>query len=510
MWTEGYVSDIDYTHGYYAELSPHRLCLATLFQGVEARPPGGGRYLELGFGQGLSLNIHAAANPGRFWGTDFNPVHAANAQDLAAASGAELTALEDSFEALAARADLPAFDIIALHGIWSWISDANRRVIVDLAGKALKPGGLLYISYNVTPGWSPAMPLRHLLAQHVERAGSGPITDRIDGALAFAQQVVDAGAGYFKANPAVVERLKKLKDQNRNYLAHEYFNADWHPMPFSAAAALLAEAKLTFAASAHTLDQVEPINLGEDARKLLAGIPDPVLRETVRDYVVNAQFRRDVFVKGRRPLPGPEQARRLQAQAFTLLVPPEDRPKKAKGALGEADLQDAIYAPMVEALAADGGAPKTLGRLQAMCPDLGLGKLAQAAQVLVGTGTIAPAHDDATAEAVRPACRALNAELCRRAELSAEGSALASPVTGSGLPVNRFEQVFLRAAALKDADPPAYLWRRLKAQGQVIQKDGQPLQGDDANLAELRTRYEAFKTKRLPILERLGLSPGVG
>jgi hypothetical protein len=46
---------------------------------VSASHPRAPRYLELGFGQGLTLNIHAAACPGEFWATDFNPVHASNA-----------------------------------------------------------------------------------------------------------------------------------------------------------------------------------------------------------------------------------------------------------------------------------------------------------------------------------------------------------------------------------------------------------------------------------------------
>ena len=55
------------------------------------------RYLELGYGQGLSLNIHAAATDGEFWGTDFNPVQVANARELASASGAHVKLLDASF-----------------------------------------------------------------------------------------------------------------------------------------------------------------------------------------------------------------------------------------------------------------------------------------------------------------------------------------------------------------------------------------------------------------------------
>lgn len=41
---------------------------------------------ELGFGQGLSTNIHAAAGPATWFATDFNPAQAANAQKVAQAS----------------------------------------------------------------------------------------------------------------------------------------------------------------------------------------------------------------------------------------------------------------------------------------------------------------------------------------------------------------------------------------------------------------------------------------
>src|ERR1700730_3603397 len=254
-WASGYVSEVDYTHGYYRELSPTLLSLALLNKGVNAAHARPLRYLELGFGQGLSLNIHAATCPGEFWGTDFNPAQAANAKEIAEASGSGAHIFDLSFAELAARDDLPEFDVIALHGIWSWISDENRGVIVDLARRKLAVGGVLYNSYNSTPGWSPAMPLRHLMTLHAELAGSDAqgITGKIDGALAFTQRVVDSGAMYFRANPAVAERLKKIKEMNKHYLAHEYFNQDWEPMPFSQVAELLSPAKSHCAASATLL-----------------------------------------------------------------------------------------------------------------------------------------------------------------------------------------------------------------------------------------------------------------
>jgi hypothetical protein len=118
-WSAGYVADIGYTFGYYQELNPLRAKLAFLNSGLNV--PEFGHACELGFGQGLSASLHAAASVTSWQGTDFNPSQAAFAQDLIAASGANAKLYDEAFAEFANRADLPDFDFIGLHGIWSWI-----------------------------------------------------------------------------------------------------------------------------------------------------------------------------------------------------------------------------------------------------------------------------------------------------------------------------------------------------------------------------------------------------
>ena len=84
-WTSGYVTDIGYTFGYYAELDPVRVKLAFLNAGLVC--PEFGTACELGFGQGVSANIHAAASVTHWHGTDFNPAQAGFAQELSAVFG---------------------------------------------------------------------------------------------------------------------------------------------------------------------------------------------------------------------------------------------------------------------------------------------------------------------------------------------------------------------------------------------------------------------------------------
>src|ERR1700753_3410126 len=82
----GYRTDIEYSKTYQEQISPLAMDFATLLAG--RGPPRGRRCLELGYGQGVSLNIHAAACPGDYYGADFNPAHQAAAQRLGDIAGA--------------------------------------------------------------------------------------------------------------------------------------------------------------------------------------------------------------------------------------------------------------------------------------------------------------------------------------------------------------------------------------------------------------------------------------
>jgi hypothetical protein len=350
--------------------------------------------------------------------------------------------------------------------------------------------------------------VRHLLRLHGELAGSEAqgVTGKIDAALQLAQGMADDGAFYFQANATAAQRLKSLAGQNRNYLAHEYMNADWQPMYFSEVARLLDAAKLSFAASAHLPDHIDGVNLNPQARQRLGATAHPVLRESLRDYYVNQQFRRDVFIKGLRAMGAHEQAAALRGFRVALLARPEDVPLKVKGALGEAGLQEAIYRPLLDALALDKGA-RSLGELeQALAGKLNLMALREAVQALVGGGHATLAQDEDTVRRAAPQCDRLNLHLCAEARYKDEVGFLASPVAGGGVAVPRFQKLFLLALRQKRQTPEewaAYAWDLLNQQGQRIVKDGKSLDSADENLAELTAQARQFASERLPVLRAL-------
>jgi len=298
-WTEGYVLEVNYTSGFYGELSPLKLGLATLIKSIQ--PPDSSQeftYCELACGQGFTTNILAATYPhAQFYANDFNPSHIATARDLAAKAGMKnILFFDDSFEEFLER-DLPQFDFISLHGIYSWISAKNRQAIVNFMLRNLKVGGLVYISYNALPGWSAAMPMQALMLRHGQHS-SEPILTRIEQALNFTGELLEANASYFAQNPILKNRYERLKEQNRYYLAHEYFNQEWNSFYFDEVAKELEDAKLKYVGSAHINDHIDTVNLSPAAQDKLAKISDPIYREVVRDFFVNSQFRRDIFSRG--------------------------------------------------------------------------------------------------------------------------------------------------------------------------------------------------------------------
>jgi len=146
-WGEGYVVDVDYTHGYFRELSPGLLRFVALLGGVGAPQASSFTYYELGCGNGYSTALHAAVNPkGSFRGVDFNPAHIHNARALAReASIGNVRFQEKSFAELL-QEDSEEADFITLHGVWSWISDEHRGQLLEFIRRKLKPGGQLYLS----------------------------------------------------------------------------------------------------------------------------------------------------------------------------------------------------------------------------------------------------------------------------------------------------------------------------------------------------------------------------
>lgn len=507
-WNAGYAAEVGYTYGYFNELNPLNVKLALLDAGIAC--PTFTTACELGFGQGLSINIHAAASDQKWYGTDFSPAQAGFAQKLAEVSENQAELFDQAFAEFAERDDLPEFDFIALHGIWSWVSEENRQVLIDFFKRKLKVGGVLYVSYNTPAGWASMAPIRHLLNEHarlVAVPGESPV-DKLQQAMRFTEEFLDSQPGFLKANPQVATLFKQIQALHPNYLAHEYLGMDWQTLNFSQTHHWLNDAKLEYVCSAFNHDSVDALNLTEKQQTLLDQQPNTLFRETLRDLYVNQNFRKDYWVKGAQQLDRFEQMEQLMALRLIITQLPQEFDYQVVGALGELTLKKETYQPIIEFFA--DFEIKTVGQLMQATQAQGIAmeSVLQAIQILAGKGTLHLAQTDDEIQAAKTKTFKLNQAILKKARASDEIQHLASPVTGGGVLIQGYEMLFLLALQFgkQQADEiAAFSWGLLKPRGIRLQHHGAALETDADNMARLTEQANFFLDQPIKLYRALGI-----
>ncbi|MGE3743929.1 MAG: methyltransferase regulatory domain-containing protein [Geminicoccaceae bacterium] len=445
--TDSYRVTVPYSWDYQPELNPLRAHLVLLRAGF--RPPAAGTACELGYGQGASLVLHAAASPVAWYGTDFNPAHAVAARRLATASGAQASIGDEPFASFCARGDLPDFDFIGLHGVWSWIADTERETILRFVHARLRPGGVLYLGYNALPGWADFVPLRQLLVEHAEASGGqgADIVDHVGEAMAFAARLLATGPAMARDNPGLAGMFAALERRSVNALAHELFNRDWQPMFFSAVARRLGPLGLAHAGAADLSDIVDRLDMSATQRRLIEGLADPMLRQLVRDSIFNKRFRRDYWVKDPQLLSAAERDAAIRDERVIATGAATVLPRPLSAALTlQPDGPDAgTVAAVLAGLSAR--RPRRLGDIEEGLAGRRVAPLAllDAVMFLAAHGLVESAQEAQTAAAMKHRTDRLNRHLLEDESLGEADIALASPVTGGGVALSASERQLLRA-----------------------------------------------------------------
>lgn len=126
--------------------------------------------------------------------------------------------------------------------------------------------------------------------------------------------------------------------------------------------------------------------------------------------------------------------------------------------------------------------------------------------MLFEQGHVSPAQDIKTIDACKGKAHQLNRLLINKARGSNDVAYLASPVTGGGYPVSRFQQLFLLAQSQGQKTPDAwanFVWQILASQGQQLIKAGATLTTPEENMKELTEQATTFHEKLMPIIKAL-------
>ena len=508
MWNEGYFTEDTYTYGYYRDISPFYQQYCLLTHGYDVRITDENTcHCERGDGQGVSVNIHAAAVPGHWVGTDFNPAHTSHANLLCEAAQTDAQLWECSFAEMLERKNMPMFDSISLHGIWSWISQENQAHVVEFIRRYLKPGGIVYNSYNCFPGWAANHPVRELLLLQDKyiRVDSGS-ADRVKDAMQFADNVLKANPAYAERNPNLVKWINGLRDKDAHYVAQEYLNRFWTVMYFTEVAEIMQEAKLDYACTTELLDALDgadDLNFTNETKDFLMNIRHPLVREEVRDYYINRQFRKDLYIKGARKLHPREQVRRILGTRYVLQkTGPETL--KCAGYNKTLAIKEEWTRAVVEYLAADNNSPKDFTGFLETHPEISERILLIFLRAMVRTETLAPCQPEDMVEKAKWYCDRLNRFICESSMLEEKINYLASPLTGCGIALDRIQQMFLHLLqnGVDREAIPREVQSILSSQGQNLIKDGEVLQEADG-LHVLEEKFVSFESKTGPLLQVL-------
>ena len=318
----GYATDIPYLRDFKPQLAPAWLDHVALVARVE--PPArnsGFTWCDLGCGQGVTANILAATHPGGdFHAIDAMPAHIDHAQRLAAEAAIPNVSFHGVDFTAAADLDLPLFDYIVAHGVYSWVDATSQRALRRFFDRRLKPGGFAYVSYNAMPGWARDLPFQRL-ARELARDFAGDSAARLTAALGVIRTLAAADVPALTPSFIVGELEQRPEDYTPPYLVHEFMPGAWQPLYVTEVRAAMKTVGLTPVGSATLMENLDPLVLSASAREMLGAIADHDLRELVRDFYLDQRFRCDVFARGNRRLGGAQRCDALLASIFALARP---------------------------------------------------------------------------------------------------------------------------------------------------------------------------------------------
>jgi len=507
------LDSLDYPSGFYHEQAPvHMNYIAAIHGWPKPDLSSPFRYCELGCGTGLTTSILAASNPaGEFVGIDLSRSHIEMAQSRAERGevgnvrfiAADITEIDP--------AGFEPFDYVTLHGLYSWVPEAVRAAILTFIERALRPGGLVYVSYNAMPGYGSVSPIRRYFVDMAPQT-EGSVGERARKITEQLQDMEKAGAPFFIENPLAKKVLSHLLDYGSSYVAHEYLASHWEALYFKDVAGRLAESGLTFVGSSRPVENHPTLAYVPAFVEMISAIEDPIARESVSDFVHNRFFRRDIFRKDDGTTAFSEAGFAGGDTLFAMNVAPPEFPRMAAVNYEKTDLSGPLFDRIKALLAADN---LTFAELAA---DPGLAaypaeEVDRVFALMTGDGFLGPAArraqepPDGPVERIR-VMPPLNDEILKTYGWERHGVVLASPVVGNGVIINRFEALLI--SGLGREDPEAWIYDELRRRDVHIRptQSEEVLESEEEERQAIRVVLRQFVEQKLPKLAYLGILGG--
>lgn len=445
-WMEGYASSNVYTKGFYRDLNPNLAVFSLLCAGI--RPPVIKNACELGFGYGMNLNFYASTQKTNWYGNDFDPTQKNYANNLCDLSDNGAVLSDASFAQLAEDCNWPKFDFISLHGIWSWISETNQENILKFICDHLSDDGVVYISYNSSPGCQIFQPVRELMKDKFENGTkkNDSLESRIAETLAYVKDLGESGGHFLENNSQVTKRIQELSNHTPAYILHEYLNDSWHIENFYSIKQKLERIKLKYVCSSNLQNTVSSLNYTEKQKSFLSNLVNSAEREYVSDLFWSETFRKDYWAKGPNVISNQERLLALENFRVIQCKPREDIAKEFIGRHSSGSIENELYNAVIELI--EKSETASLKELSDVIDGNSIDAAIEITRVLISLGFIQLTISDEFIGLKNnlSSVAELNNVLCRESVKNENSiNYLCSPKTGESLYLSRFTLIYIHA-----------------------------------------------------------------
>src|SRR5208283_1284562 len=241
-------------------------------------------------------------------------------------------------------AELGEFDYIVAHGVYSWVPEPVRDMVLAIAHDHLAPQGVAYVSYNALPGCHIRQMLRDMMLYHL-RDTAEPAA-RLEEAVRFLNLLLEAPENKDNSAPAFLkDEVKGILDRSPEVVFHDELSDDYYPLYFSDFTKHAARHGLQYLSEANIFD-LEPGRVSKETRERLETYArgQRLELEQYMDFLKCRKFRQTLLCRdgidiGDAPLPGPVRELYASSPATPVSAEPDlkgDRAEEFRGQKGAA------------------------------------------------------------------------------------------------------------------------------------------------------------------------------
>jgi SAM-dependent methyltransferase len=336
----------------FSEAHPAYLGALARLHGLDCALPSGCRVLEIGCASGGHLIPLAWYHPrSRFVGIDLSESQIRVGKQLIDEAGLKNCTLR-AVDVSCFEPDPTGYDYVIAHGVYSWVPDKVRDEILSLCRRALRPGGVAYISYNTLPGWRMRRLTRDLLEWHLK--GVEDPSERLSHAQSLVDHLALVADGGSPGSFLEME-VARIRSHPPSYLAHEYLEPHNRAFLFQEFVNDAAAAGLRYLCNAD-LGTGYPELYGVLGEAMAGLTDDPLKTEQYLDFVANRAFRQSLLCRDDEPPTGlePDQVREVCLVADLASTPKLDlRRKRPQVFSTRAGVSFEVQHPLNKAVLAD-------------------------------------------------------------------------------------------------------------------------------------------------------------